>query len=90
MVNLALFAVVLLCILYIGSGSSNKTFAWTTIRYTTSSSQLPQARGICPILADSSKPVLVVARVAADGDTLWLNKLADLSTNYVYTLQTLL
>lgn len=85
MVNLALFAVVLLCILYIGSGSSNKTFAWTTIRYKTSSSQLPQARGVCPGLADTSKPALVVARVAADGDTSWLNKLADVYQLCVYT-----
>ena len=86
LVNLALFAIVLLCILYLGSGSSNKTFAWTTIRYKSFSAQLPQTRGICPGLADTSRPALVVARVAADGETSWLNKLAAVYHLCVYTV----
>ena len=64
--------------------STNKTFAWTTIRYKTTSATLPEARGICPGLEDSSKPALVVARVAAE-DSKWLNALADLYHLCVYT-----
>ncbi|KAM0722342.1 hypothetical protein Q7P37_001783 [Cladosporium fusiforme] len=37
----------------------------------------PKAYGSCPGLADTGKPVLVVSRVASDGDAAWLDKLSD-------------
>jgi hypothetical protein len=81
LLNIVLFCGVLFLILYLnggggGSGSASKTFAWTTVRYKTTSSAQEQptteGRGVCPGLAAATKPVLVVARVAADGDTEWL------------------
>ena len=65
--------------------SNNKTFAWTTIRYKTTSTTLPNAHGTCSGLAGSSKPALVMARVAADGDFKWLDTLADLYHLCIYT-----
>ncbi|KAL5355568.1 hypothetical protein BJX96DRAFT_170792 [Aspergillus floccosus] len=62
----------------------NKSFPWTRVRYK-STSKVPAARGICPGLEKTTKPALVVSRVAADGDTSWLN---DLSQRYhlcIYT-----
>ncbi|KAL9619631.1 MAG: hypothetical protein Q9160_005737 [Pyrenula sp. 1 TL-2023] len=83
--NVVLFSLALILILYLNrSHSSKKAFAWTTIRYKTTSAELPEARGICPGLSDSSKPVLVVARVAADEDQ-WLDSLKDLYHLCVYT-----
>lgn len=86
LVNITFFGSALFLILYLNRHQSNeKTFAWTTIRYKTTSTTLPKTRGICPGLAGSSKPALVVARVAADGDSNWLNALADLYHICVYT-----
>ena len=86
LVNIALFVCALLIIIYLNREQSNgKTFAWKTIRYKTTSTTLPKNRGICPGLADSSKPALVVARVAADGDPGWLDPLASLYHLCVYT-----
>lgn len=83
--NVVLFSLALTLILYLNrSQSSNKAFAWTTIRYKTTSAKVPEARGICPGLEDSLKPVLVVARVAADEDQ-WLKSLEDLYHLCVYT-----
>lgn len=65
--------------------SNTKTFAWTTIRYKTTSTTLPTTRGICPGLKGNSKPALVVSRVAADGDSDWLDALANLYHLCVYT-----
>lgn len=53
-----------------------KLFSWNTIRYKTSSVSIPEARGICPGLEDSSKPALVVSHISADGDTTWLETLS--------------
>ena len=73
-------------IIYLNREQSNdKTFAWTTIRYKTTSTTLPKSHGVCPGLADDSKPALVVARVTADGDPGWLDALADLYHLCVYT-----
>ncbi|CAF9932439.1 hypothetical protein IMSHALPRED_008892 [Imshaugia aleurites] len=84
--NIVLFGTVLFLIIYLNRPQSKNTpFAWTTIRYKTTSTTLPQPRGICPGLADSSKPALVVARVAADGDSEWLDSLAHLYHLCVYT-----
>lgn len=84
--NLSLFGGILFLIIYLNrpSSESNKTFAWTTIRYKTSSATLPEARGTCPGLEHSSKPALVVARVTAD-DTTWLNALSDVYHLCIYT-----
>jgi hypothetical protein len=86
LVQLAFFGGILFLILYLNRpASNNKTFAWTKIRYKTTSATLPEARGICPGLAGSSKPALVVSRVAADGDSNWLDALANLYHLCVYT-----
>ena len=84
--NIAFFGCALLIIIYLNRPQSNsKTFAWTTIRYKTTSTTLPKNRGICPGLADSSKPALVVARVTADGDSGWLDALTNSYHLCVYT-----
>ncbi|RDW83247.1 hypothetical protein BP5796_04738 [Coleophoma crateriformis] len=85
-VNLVLFGGVLLFILYLNaSPSSSKVFVWNEIRYKTAAAKLPDARGICPSLAASSKPALVVSRMTADGDPTWLQPLAELYHLCVYT-----
>ena len=76
--NLALFGLALLFIVGLNvHASSSKTFAWTTVKYKTTSRSLPEAHGTCPGLADTSKPALIVSRVASDGDASWLSKLND-------------
>ncbi|KAI9742913.1 MAG: hypothetical protein M1818_003642 [Claussenomyces sp. TS43310] len=86
LLHLTLFGVALFLIVFLNRPQSNKDFAWNEIRYKTSSSTtLPKARGVCPGLARSSKPALVVARVVADGDSSWLNALANLYHLCVYT-----
>jgi Protein of unknown function (DUF3431) len=73
-------------ILYLNhSKSSSRSFAWSMVRYRSSFTALPEARGICPGVSDSSEPALIVARVAADGDVTWLDALADLYHLCVYT-----
>lgn len=54
-----------------------KLYSWTKIQYRTTASSLPEARGACPGLKDSSKPALVVSHIAADGSTSWLEPLAS-------------
>lgn len=83
--HLSVFGFILSFLLYLNRPQSNKPFAWTTIRYKSHASTAPEARGICPGLARTSKPALVVSRVAADGDLTWLNALADLYHLCVYT-----
>lgn len=85
--NIAFFCAALFFIIYLNHDqSSDKIFAWTRIRYKTISAKLPETRGICPGLEGkgSSKPALIVARVAAD-DSKWLDSLADLYHLCVYT-----
>ena len=76
-VNISLFTCALLLIIYLNYQPSKTAFAWTTIRYETKSTSLPEARGICPGLPNVSKPALIVSRVAADGKTGWLASLAS-------------
>lgn len=86
-IKISLYLVVLLSILYVNvplGRASRKTFAWTTIRYKTNAASLPQARGICPGLTDTTKPALVVARVEADGDPTWLDSLAQSYHHCIY------
>lgn len=83
--QLTLFVGVLLLIIFLNRPQSSTTFAWNKIRYKTTSTTLPKARGLCPGLADSSKPALVVARVSTDGDSKWLDTLANLYHICVYT-----
>ena len=85
LINLVLFVSVLSIILYINRPHSRKVFAWSAIRYMTTSPILPETRGICPGLSKTSKPALVVARVSADGDPKWLNSLGDLYHLCIYT-----
>jgi hypothetical protein len=85
LVHLSFFGGILCLILYLNRPSSNTIFAWTEIRYKTSSATLPEARGVCPGLVGSSKPALVVSRVTADGDSSWLNAFTNLYHLCVYT-----
>ncbi|RFU27535.1 hypothetical protein B7463_g8805, partial [Scytalidium lignicola] len=88
LINVILFCSALFFILFLGgngSASSNRTVTWTTVRYKPKSTNIPEARGICPGLVDSSKPALVVARVAADNDTKWLDRLANKYHFCIYT-----
>jgi hypothetical protein len=57
--------------------SAPKLYSWNTIHYRTTAASLPQARGLCPGLENSSKPALIVSHVAADGDTAWLERLSS-------------
>lgn len=84
--HLTIFGGLLCFILFINRPQSNKIFAWNEIRYKTTSATLPEARGICPGLEDNSKPVLVVARTEADGESKWLDVLADKYHLCVYTI----
>jgi hypothetical protein len=85
LIHLAIFGGILFLVLYLNRPQSNKTFAWTKIRYKTTSITLPETRGICPGLAGSSKAALVVSRVAADNDSNWLDALTNLYHLCVYT-----
>lgn len=79
-INFALFFLVLSIILLVNlPSSSSQTFQWATIKYkpTTPSASAPKRHGICPGLSLCEKPVLVVARVQADGDKNWLQDLSD-------------
>ena len=76
--NLALFGVALLFIVGLNvHASSSKAFAWTTVKYKTTARSLPEAHGTCPGLADTSKPALIVSRVASDGDASWISTLGE-------------
>jgi Protein of unknown function (DUF3431) len=87
LINVSLFGTVLFLIIYLnGPHSKGKTFAWNEIRYKPSSAKLPESRGICHGLSTSSKPALVVSRVAADGDPKWLDPLSKLYHFCVYTV----
>jgi len=87
--HLSVFTTILLLILYINRPQSQtKTFAWNKIHYKPTSTTLPEARGICPGLSSTSKPALVVSRVAADGDPEWLAALAKLYHLCIYTVDT--
>lgn len=85
LIHLSFFGGILFLIIILNRPqSSSKTFAWTTIRYKTSSPTLPESRGICPGLAESIKPALVVSRVTEE-DSTWLDPLADLYHLCIYT-----
>ncbi|KAK8210096.1 hypothetical protein M8818_003583 [Zalaria obscura] len=85
LVHFAIFFGILFLIIFLGRSQSNsKPFAWTTVRYRTTSASLPEPRGVCPGLTGSFKPALIVSRVAADGDPKWLDALADLYHLCVY------
>lgn len=83
--HLSFFGCTLFLVLYLNRARSNQPFAWTTVRYQSRASELPDCRGTCPGLADSSKPALVVSRVTADGDLGWLDALAPVYHLCVYT-----
>ena len=73
LVNLTVFATVLIFILYLNRPTSHPTYNWTRISYRSRSNTSPPIRGICPGLADSLKPALVVARVEANSSADWLS-----------------
>lgn len=76
-IQLIFFLCILFCILYLNRPQStkDKLFAWTKIRYKTTSSIIPEARGVCPGLAGTTKPALIVSHVSTDGDPSWLEPL---------------
>ncbi|KAF7198328.1 hypothetical protein HII31_00067 [Pseudocercospora fuligena] len=74
------FAFLLCLILFMNLqpvSSSGKSFAWGKVRYRSSTTFIPDSRGICPELSKYNKPALVIARVKEDGDDGWLLRLAD-------------
>lgn len=85
LVHLALFGGILFLVIFLNRPQSNKTFSWNKIRYKTTTTTLPEARGICPGLEGGPKPALVVSRVEADGKSNWLDALANLYHLCVYT-----
>ncbi|OKL55366.1 hypothetical protein UA08_09401 [Talaromyces atroroseus] len=86
----AIFLGIFLLILYINrpqsSSLADKRLDWNEIRYKPQDGKKVDSRGICPSLAGSKKPALVVARVEADGDTSWIDKLADKYHTCVYNV----
>ena len=85
LLQLVLFFGVLVLIIFLNRPQTSKSFAWNKVRYKPSSATSPSPRGICPGLSETSKPALVVARVSTDGDSKWLDSLADLYHICVYT-----
>lgn len=83
--HLSLFCCILFLLIYLNRPRSNKPFTWTPIRYRPRTSELPERRGTCPGLTDTSKPALVVSRIAADGDIGWLDALTHIYHLCVYT-----
>jgi hypothetical protein len=87
LIHIGLFSTVLFLIIYFnGPQSKTKIFAWNEIRYKPSSATVPESRGTCPGLAGNSKPALVVSRVAADGDSNWLDPLSMKYHLCIYTV----
>lgn len=87
LIGLVLFFVALFLILLPNFGHvSADAFAWSEIRYKPRSISTIEQHGRCPGLSESSKPALVVSRVAADGDATWLESLADKYHLCVYTV----
>ncbi|KAJ5683257.1 hypothetical protein N7462_006422 [Penicillium macrosclerotiorum] len=73
-----IFCAILILILYLNrSEYKDKIYAWTKIRYQTTAASLPRTQGVCPNLSKAQKPALVVSHVEADGDSGWLEMLAD-------------
>ncbi|PYH40838.1 DUF3431 domain-containing protein [Aspergillus saccharolyticus JOP 1030-1] len=84
-VQLVCFAGILLLILFLNRPPTpGRTFAWTRITYQTTASTLPEARGICPGLATTDKPALVVSRVS-DDEAAWLQALREQYHLCIYT-----
>ncbi|KAL4916389.1 hypothetical protein BDW62DRAFT_218745 [Aspergillus aurantiobrunneus] len=87
--HLAVFLGILALLLLVNRPpSTQKSFAWTKIRYQTTAPSLPASHGRCPGLKESSKPALVVSHVNSDGDTSWLTS-SPLSKKYhlcIYTV----
>ncbi|GES58219.1 hypothetical protein CDV56_108639 [Aspergillus terreus] len=86
LVHLVVFGCIVFLLIYLNRPPSpNKSFPWTRVRYQ-STSKVPETRGICPGLEKSTKPALVVSRVAADGDASWLDALSQRYHLCIYTV----
>lgn len=87
LVNFSLFFTAVFILLYINGPSpdhGNDNFAWTKIQYVSQTPSEIPARGTCPGLKASKKPILVVARMSNE-DQQWLD---DLKSKYhlcIYT-----
>lgn len=87
LVQLGVFLVILALLIHVNRPrSSKKTFSWTTIRYASKSTTIVEPRGTCPGIEQTSKPALVVSRVADDGPVEWLDALADKYHLCVYSV----
>jgi len=87
-INLAIFfASLTLIITFNRPGSSTShSLAWSRVQYYAKAASDEQAaQGLCPGLSTTTKPALIVARVTADGDTNWLDSLADKYHICIYT-----
>lgn len=85
-VHLVAFWIALSILLYLNhTDSTGRAFASKTIRYRITSVALPEARGSCPGLSDSSKPAIVVERVEADGNPTCLDVLRQKYHLCIYT-----
>ncbi|KAF1982519.1 hypothetical protein K402DRAFT_397434 [Aulographum hederae CBS 113979] len=78
LLNILLLLGVITLLVYLNSRPAReRRFNWSTIRHKSSSTtEFPEAHGVCPGLERSKKPALVVARVESDGDTEWLEQLS--------------
>jgi hypothetical protein len=86
-VNLGLFLSAVVLLLYINRPSTDhhdNAFAWTKIRYVPQQKTNIPARGRCPGLSSTSKPILVVARTSNE-DQQWLDVLKPKYHLCVYT-----
>jgi hypothetical protein len=77
LIQLAVVCIVIYLLYSLLGPSAPRLYSWNTIRYRTTAESLPEARGFCPGLENSSKPALIVSHVAADGDTAWLERLSS-------------
>lgn len=87
-----LYIATLCLIIYLGqpASSSDKSFAWTKVRYPSrplDSSLSTTSHAVCPGLAASTKPALVVASTPHE-DTSWTSALADKYHLCIYVVDT--
>jgi hypothetical protein len=87
-INLIIFFSLLTLIITLNrpGSSTSLVLSWGKIQYNAKPApNEPAASGVCPGLAITTKPALIVARVDADGDTSWLDSLAGKYHICIYT-----
>lgn len=86
-INLVLFISAIILLLFLNhkpADNANRTLAWTKVRYRSHSKEIISARGICPGLAETKKPALVVARTSNE-EKEWLDNLQSKYHLCIYT-----